>query len=60
MFETTLNLIGMSSNEGNNIQYHWTDDDFFDALMKLDERLEAINFSLNDVSELAIRKKETV
>ena len=60
MFETTLNLIGMSSNEGNNTEYHWTDDDFFKALMKLDERLEAINFSLNDVSELAIKKKETV
>ena len=59
MYETVLKLNGTNANEGNYTEYHWTDDDFFDALMKLDERLEAINFSLNDVSELAIRKKET-
>ena len=59
MFETILKLNGTNSNEGVYSEYHWTDDDFFDALMKLDGRLEAINFSLNDVAELAIRKKET-
>ncbi|MBO4867956.1 MAG: hypothetical protein J5582_15555 [Ruminococcus sp.] len=57
MYETTLNLIGANSNEGNNTEYHWQDDDFFDALMKLDTRLESINFSQNDVAELTIRAK---